>query len=88
MLCCLSDAGVQILYDMSQPIGQRVIDMKLRCLDCEVPKYEPLDLSANYTVLTTSFLALGGDGYDVLVTGRLDFENLGRWSLLTSFHIT
>lgn len=33
------------------------------CGDCQVPKYSTLDVQKNYTVVTTSFVADGGDGF-------------------------
>lgn len=70
--------GAQVKYDLSKKDGERVVDLKLRCLDCDIPKFEPVDLSANYSILVTSFLAGGGDGYKMLVNERLDYENLGK----------
>lgn len=65
-------------YDMSKEGVDRIADLKLRCLDCDVPTFEPVDLNANYTILTTAFMAGGGDGYDVFLNERLGFENLGE----------
>lgn len=73
----LNFEGAHVTYDMRRPIGDQVVDLQLRCLNCEIPEFEPMDPKANYTILTTSFVASGGDAYDMFVSGRLAFENLG-----------
>ena len=60
-------------------MGERVVDLKLRCLYCDVPTYEPLELNSNYTLLATSYLAGGGDGYGMVLNDRLDYQNLGEF---------
>ncbi len=40
--------------------------MLVLCTDCQIPQYEPLDLDKVYRIITTSFLASGGDGYEVI----------------------
>ena len=63
---------------MRRPLGDQVVDLQIRCLNCEIPEYEPLDPEANYTILTTSFVAGGGDQYEMFVNGRIAYENLGK----------
>ena len=70
--------GAHVTYDLSKQVGERVVDLRLRCLYCDVPTYEPLELSSNYSVLTTSYLAGGGDGYSMFLNDRLDYQNLGK----------
>lgn len=53
-------------FDISQPIGYRVIRLKLRCHYCEVPNYFDVDYTKSYRVLIPSFLAIGGDGYSII----------------------
>lgn len=50
-------------YDLSQRSGHRVSSLFLRCGRCSVPKFEPLELTANYTIVMDSFLAGGGDNF-------------------------
>ena len=42
--------GVRISYDVSKPVGSRVVNCRLRCSQCRVPKYEPLNKTAVYKV--------------------------------------
>ncbi len=52
--------GVEMIYDESKPIGQRVVSCKI--------KGEPLTDDRTYRLLTSNFLADGGDGF-------LEFKN-------------
>lgn len=53
-------------YDISRPPQQRVVSALVRCGDCVVPKYYPLDHNKVYDVLVPSFIADGGDNYSML----------------------
>lgn len=57
---------MQVEYDLSQISGHRVSSLRIRCGDCSVPKYEPLVLEANYTIITNNYLAEGGDNYEAM----------------------
>lgn len=47
--------GVEMAYDESKPIGKRVTEIKIKGV--------PLDDNKTYKVLTSNFLADGGDGF-------------------------
>ena len=52
-------SGVQLTFDASRPAGGRIVDVKVNGL--------PLNDTKNYTLTTTTFVALdGGDGYTML----------------------
>lgn len=50
-------------FDLSQRSGHRVSSLFLRCGRCTVPKFEPLELTANYTIVMDSFMARGGSNF-------------------------
>lgn len=50
-------------YDLTKSPGNRVSSLSVRCGDCNVPKFEPLQLTANYTIVTNDYLAGGGDNF-------------------------
>ena len=54
-----------VTYDITKKPGDRVVDVLVRCTDCRVPEYLPLDEDKFYKIVTTSFLARGGGGFDV-----------------------
>ncbi|XP_046664546.1 snake venom 5'-nucleotidase-like [Homalodisca vitripennis] len=58
-------SGIQVEYDLSKPPQKRVVSALVRCGDCKVPNYLPLDVNKVYSVLTSTFLAEGGDGYSM-----------------------
>lgn len=62
----LQVSGLKIVYDLSQPEGSRVVSLKVRCCDCEVPVYEELDDEKFYRIAVISFLVTGGDGYTII----------------------
>ncbi|XP_028578749.2 5'-nucleotidase [Podarcis muralis] len=62
----LQVSGIQVVYDLSESPGSRVVSLKVLCTECRVPVYEPLQLEKTYKVLLPSFLAGGGDGYHML----------------------
>ena len=54
--------GLQMRYDSRRPAGQRVLSLTL--------DGKPLEEGATYRVVTSSFLADGGDGYQTFLAGR------------------
>ncbi|VVC28331.1 Calcineurin-like phosphoesterase domain, ApaH type,Metallo-dependent phosphatase-like,5'- [Cinara cedri] len=59
----LQVSGVKVDYDLTQSPGNRILSMWIRCGNCAIPKYEPLALTANYTIIMNDYLAGGGDDY-------------------------
>ena len=40
-------------YDISRPVGKRVVKATVRCAKCRVPKYEALNKNRVYKVSST-----------------------------------
>lgn len=57
-------SGILVEYDLTQRPGQRVSSLFVRCGRCSVPKFEPLVLSYNYTIVMNDYLAGGGSEYE------------------------
>ncbi|CAH1954434.1 unnamed protein product, partial [Acanthoscelides obtectus] len=77
----LQVSGIRVIYDLSQPKGSRVTNLKIRCQNCTIPTYEPLDDNKIYKLITCTYLAHGGNGYPILKdhlknvqTGALDLD--------------
>nr|XP_023023172.1 apyrase-like [Leptinotarsa decemlineata] len=77
----LQVSGIKMSYNLSQPQGNRVVSLKIRCRNCTHQIYEDLQLGHYYTIALPSFLTKGGTGFnfleDVLIatkTGPLDME--------------
>ena len=54
-----------MVYDLSQPDGQRVHHVQVICTKCLVPHFDVLDPDKKYKVILPAFLVAGGDGYNV-----------------------
>lgn len=61
----LQVSGLRVEYNVTNPIGQRVLSVEVLCSECMVPKYEPLNALKYYRVVTNSFIAGGGDGFSI-----------------------
>ena len=70
------------MYDLSQPNGHRVKDVKVKCADCEIPEFVHLEPSKVYKVIMSSFLANGGDTYSVITDNTLKRHLIGERSYL------
>lgn len=82
----LPSSGIKIVYNITNPIDQRVVSLDLLCNECTVPKYYPLDLTKMYRIVINSFIAGGGDGLSIIneqkrnhVVGPLDMDVLTRY---------
>lgn len=70
-------AGLTYRYDLSRPMGDRVLDLML--------DGKPLDPAASYRVTTNNFLAQGGDSFSLLakqreaVIGGVDLDAMEAW---------
>lgn len=73
----LQVSGLKIVYDLSQSEDSRVVSIKVRCNECQVPIYEDLDEEKYYRVIVNSFMVTGGDGYTIL-SDNLQNHRVGR----------
>ncbi|XP_066156466.1 apyrase [Euwallacea fornicatus] len=77
----LQVSGIHVVYNVSRPLGDRVVNLKIRCQECAVPIYEDLDEVKMYNIAVPSFITGGGDDFTALsdnlqnlVTGQLDID--------------
>ena len=59
--------------------GNNVESVLVRCSSCDVPEYLPLDESAEYTLILTSYLMNGGDKYTMFAEEAISHEDLGNF---------
>nr|XP_034827690.1 apyrase-like [Maniola hyperantus] len=69
--------GMRVVYNASAPIGSRVVSAGVRCVNCTVPRYEPLDTEATYRVVSQDYIAEGGGGFTMLANNREHVEDVG-----------
>lgn len=72
----LQFSGLRVEYNLTKPVGERVLKVDVRCLKCEIPSYSPLNDNEIYSIFTSSFIVHGGDGYS------FDLIKLERFSTL------
>ncbi|XP_059048753.1 apyrase-like [Achroia grisella] len=65
----LQIGGMRNVYNVSNPVGSRV-SSTIRCIECDVPRYEPLDPDATYRVVTQNYIGDGGGGYTMLADNK------------------
>ncbi|XP_065338966.1 snake venom 5'-nucleotidase-like [Cloeon dipterum] len=61
----LQYSGLNVVYDMKKPPGERVKSATARCGNCRVPVFYPLDPEETYTLIMSTYLSDGGDGFRV-----------------------
>ncbi|XP_046802612.1 apyrase isoform X3 [Lucilia cuprina] len=67
-------SGLKVVYNITNPVGQRVQDLKVRCQECVVPRYVNLDLEKDYKVVLMDYLANGKDGFNLIKENAKDFR--------------
>uniref|UniRef100_A0A182QET4 Apyrase n=1 Tax=Anopheles farauti TaxID=69004 RepID=A0A182QET4_9DIPT len=58
-------SGLRVVYNVTNPIGYRVLSVDALCQDCAEPSYAPVESFKMYRVITVSYLADGGDGFEI-----------------------
>lgn len=76
----LQVSGIRVEYNLSSIPNKRVMSVQILCTNCTVPVYKPLEDCDIYKVVTTDFVARGGDGFkkarNVTDSGPLDLDVL------------
>ncbi|XP_054719341.1 LOW QUALITY PROTEIN: snake venom 5'-nucleotidase-like [Uloborus diversus] len=72
----LQVSGLRLKYNMSQPVGSRLIEALARCADCRIPKYLPLEDETVYEMVVNTYLAKGGDGFDMVQENAVTYRNV------------
>ncbi|XP_011184436.1 protein 5NUC isoform X2 [Zeugodacus cucurbitae] len=65
----LQFSGLHVVYDYHNEEGSRVVSVEVRCGECEMPDYEPLNDSKTYKIISTEFLVNGGDQHSLVENG-------------------
>ncbi|WAA09729.1 5'-nucleotidase C-terminal domain-containing protein [Fervidibacillus albus] len=79
-------SGLKFTFDPEKPVGERVVSVYVKNADNE---YVPIDINAMYFVATNSFIAKGGDGYDMLAKateeGRMTNIDIPDYVVLSDY---
>ncbi|KAI5645834.1 calcineurin-like phosphoesterase domain-containing protein [Phthorimaea operculella] len=73
----LQVSGIRAVFDGARSVNERVLNVTIRCIECEVPRYEPLQLDKFYKVVSQSFIGDGGDGFSMISENRSEPEVVG-----------
>lgn len=77
-------------YNLQKPEGQRVVELKVICSECDVPEFVPLDNDKLYDIVLSNFLLTGGDGYkmirDYAIQKHVVGEAIQTLKLATLYH--
>jgi 5'-nucleotidase len=65
-LTVMQVAGLRVVYDLSRKPYERIIDLKVNCQTCDVPRYTEIENLKFYKVVLPEYVALGGDGFTMI----------------------
>ncbi|XP_070387994.1 snake venom 5'-nucleotidase-like isoform X2 [Dermacentor albipictus] len=60
----LQVSGIRVTYNVGYPRNCRVVSLQVLCRKCMVPRYEEVSDTGVYRIVTTDYIARGGDGYN------------------------
>ncbi|XP_019547205.3 apyrase-like [Aedes albopictus] len=79
-------SGLRVVYNITEPPGNRVKSVQVRCQDCSLLRYYPLHTFKYYRVAVNSHMATGGGGFTMFeefgrnkVVGEVDINALVRF---------
>ncbi|KAK5641698.1 hypothetical protein RI129_010245 [Pyrocoelia pectoralis] len=70
----LQVSGIRYRFDLSKPVGSRIVEAKSRCGSCNIPIYEQINPNKQYRIITREFITNGGDGHTTLKHKGYDKE--------------
>ena len=59
-----------VTYDLSKEPNNRVVEALVRCTECIIPEYLPLEDDRTYRAAMPTYFADGNDGHDVIAEYR------------------
>uniref|UniRef100_L7MBC1 Putative salivary ecto-5'-nucleotidase/apyrase n=1 Tax=Rhipicephalus pulchellus TaxID=72859 RepID=L7MBC1_RHIPC len=59
----LQVSGIRVTYNLRYPPKCRVVSLEVLCRRCKVPRYEAVNDTSVYRIVTTDYISRGGDGY-------------------------
>lgn len=59
----LQFSGMRVVVNVTEPVNHRIVSVDVLCRQCDVPRFEKLDINQYYRLIVPSFIAGGGNGY-------------------------
>lgn len=79
-------SGIKVVYDLKQNPFNRIVDLKVLCQKCDIPRFEAINDEKYYRVILTDYLANGGDSFSMFpkyarnrFEGPLDIDALTEY---------
>ncbi|KRG07052.1 apyrase isoform X1 [Drosophila mojavensis] len=70
----LQVSGLRIIYNLKAEPGERVRQILVRCSNCPVPEYQPLQQTQHYRLVVMEYLANGKNGFSLISDHAQDLE--------------
>ena len=51
---------------MSKPPFSRVVSLEVRCTECRIPVFQPIDTDKVYSIIMPSYMANGGSAFGLV----------------------
>lgn len=58
----------------SEPIGRRIVSVNVLCSECSPQRYDPIDVRRTYRIVSSQYIAEGGDGYTVIADNMRNYR--------------
>ncbi|GJQ83468.1 hypothetical protein Trydic_g8593 [Trypoxylus dichotomus] len=81
-------SGMKMVVDLTQPIGSRIVSLKIRCRRCHIPAFQKLEPEEYYPIALTLYLAKGGDRHGVIQEHLTDVKRGPRVVDIVSEYIS
>jgi len=69
----LQVSGFKLKFDVTKNPGGRLVSARVTCEGCEGDGYEDLEDETVYNVVTSNYVAGGGDGYKMFIDDRTNY---------------
>uniref|UniRef100_L7M8T9 Putative salivary ecto-5'-nucleotidase/apyrase n=1 Tax=Rhipicephalus pulchellus TaxID=72859 RepID=L7M8T9_RHIPC len=83
----LQVSGMRVVYNFNFPSEHRVVSLKILCANCSVPEYEEVKAEKMYRIVTTAFIANGGDGFQFNETVTKHTEGISAFDVFEQYFI-
>ncbi|XP_049522860.1 protein 5NUC isoform X4 [Dermacentor silvarum] len=81
----LQGSGIRVVYNFSRPSGCRIVSLKVLCANCSVPVYKEVMENEKYSIVTTTFIANGGDGFKFQKSVKWKTEGVSATDALLAY---
>ncbi|XP_037572417.1 protein 5NUC-like isoform X1 [Dermacentor silvarum] len=81
----LQGSGIRVIYNFSMPSGCRIMSLKVLCANCSIPVYNEVMENETYSIVTTTFIANGGDGFKFERTVKWKTEGVSATDALLAY---